>query len=63
MRTTKEIKQYAKGIAEGQFYSDDECKIPHILFEYEDPADIKRECKMLAMQIENAMLWALGGKS
>lgn len=62
MRTKKEIKQYAKGLAEGQYYSDDECKIPHIHFEYEEPADIKHECKMLAKQIEEAMLWAQGEK-
>lgn len=62
MKTKKEIKQYAKGLAEGQYYSDDECKTPHILFEYEEPADIKHECKMLALQIEEAMLWAQGGQ-
>ena len=62
MRTKKEIKQYAKGLAEGHFYCDDECKIAYEPFEHWENAELKNECKMLALQIENAMLWAQGGQ-
>jgi hypothetical protein len=60
MRSKTEIKQYAKGLAEGLFYCDDECKIPYELFEHWEPAEVKQECKMLAQSVVNAMLWAQG---
>lgn len=63
MKTKDELKQYAEGLAEGFFYTDDSCTTAWQPFEYETPAEIRRECKLLAQRVYDAMLWAQEGLS
>lgn len=60
MKTDKELKQYAKGFAEGFFYTDSSCTTAWEPFEHEEPREIKRECALLAKRVFEAMLWAQG---
>lgn len=63
MKTNKELKQYAKGFAEGFFYTDSSCTTAWQPFEHEEPAEIKRECALLAKRVFEAMEWAQGVKN
>jgi len=60
MKTNKQLKQYAKGLAEGFFYTDSSCTIAWQPFECEEPAEIKKECALLAQRVFEAMQWAQG---
>ena len=58
MKTEDQLKQFARGAAEGHFYSDDDCQIPWEPFEDWPERDIEQECDNLASLIFNAMKWA-----
>ena len=58
MKTNKEIKKYARGIAEAHFYCDDKCRDIWSPFEDWHKEEVKQECRSLAENIYNAMLWA-----
>jgi hypothetical protein len=59
MKTKKEIRQYAEGLAWDHFYSDD--GIPWEPFEDHPKEWLDEQCKDLGDAIETAMLWAQGG--
>ena len=59
MKTNEEIKQYARGLAEAHFYSDDDT--PWEPFENWDEDDIEEEIDNLAVAVYRAMLWAQEG--
>lgn len=56
MKTKREIHQYAKGIAWGQFYSYDD--VAWEPFEGYPKDWLRDQCKELTETIERAMLWA-----
>jgi hypothetical protein len=58
MKAKNGIRQYAKGLAWGHFYSDDD--IPWEPFEDYPKEWLDEQCDDLADAIETAMLWAQG---
>lgn len=64
MKPNKEqMKARAWGIAEGFFYSDDECEEAWQPFEDWSDSSIAREVHNMAHTIFNAMLWAQGDQT
>lgn len=61
--TDEQMKQYAKGAAEGFFYCDDEMLIPWEPFEDWPENDVREECDNLASVIYNAMKEAKNGQA
>lgn len=60
MKTRTEIRQYAKGLAWEQFYSDDD--VPWQPFEQYPDEWLENQCVELTNAIEAAMLWAQGAE-
>jgi len=58
MKTKKELRKYAEGVAWGQFYSDEDT--PWEPFEDYPDEWVANECAELADSVEAAMLWAQG---
>jgi hypothetical protein len=58
MRSNEQLKRRSIAIAEGFFYSDDECEIAWQPFEDYSRHELKREAKDLAALIYKSMIWA-----
>jgi hypothetical protein len=58
MKTNSELLERAYGIAESQFYSDDECEIPWEPFEDYPKEEIQEQLHDLAQTILLAMQWS-----
>jgi hypothetical protein len=58
--TKEEMKARAWGIAEGMFYSDDDCEYAWQPFEDWDDAELRELVSDVANSIFNAMVWAQG---
>ncbi len=59
MKTIEEIREYARGLARGHFYSDEETQWEP--FEYWPQHLIEEEIDNLAAAVTNAMVWSQGG--
>lgn len=58
MITKTELRKHARGIAEGFFYSDDECDTPWQPFENQPTTWVKEQCRDLEQTVYHALLWA-----
>jgi hypothetical protein len=56
----QQIRTIAEGVAEGQFYCDDECTTVWEPFENYPQEWLEEQCENLANAIEVSMLWAQG---
>jgi hypothetical protein len=58
--TKEKMKEWAWGIAQDFFYSDDECEVPWEPFEHFNDDELLEQVKQLAETIFNAMVRARG---
>ena len=58
MKSKDQLMMRATAIAEGHFYSDDECIVPWQPFEDWPRSELQHEAKMLKQIIYKAMIWA-----
>jgi hypothetical protein len=56
--TKTELRQRARGIAEGFVYSDEECECPWEPFESLSDGAVKQVCRDLEQTVYHALLWA-----
>ena len=56
--TKTELRQRARGIAEGFVYSDEECEFPWQPFEDLPLSQVKEVCRDLEQTVYHALLWA-----
>ena len=55
--TKTELRQRARGIAEGFVYSDEECDCPWEPFESLSDGAVKQVCRDLEQTVYHALLW------
>jgi len=58
MITKTELRQRARGLAEGFVYSDEECEFPWEPFEVFPESTVRQVCNDLEQLVYNALLWA-----
>jgi hypothetical protein len=58
MKTKEQVERYAKGVAWGMFYADED--VLWEPFENYPQQWVDEQCAILATAIETAMLWAQG---
>lgn len=56
--TKTELRKHARGVAQGFFYSDDQCDLPWEPFENYPDLWVKEQCRDLEQTVYHALLWA-----